>query len=181
MKAVVVYESMFGATRRVAESITGGLGESFDVQVVRADQAEDRLLEGAALLIVGAPTHAWSLPRPSTRKGAPGYVDKPGSGLVLEPGADKAPGVREWLGSLHSLATPAAAFDTRIKAPALLTGRASRSIARSLHRKGAPIVVPPKSFLVDRRSHLLAEKEEKARAWGAQLRASIPSGTSGVV
>ncbi|HET9077338.1 MAG TPA: flavodoxin domain-containing protein [Acidimicrobiales bacterium] len=172
MKAVIVYESMFGATRRIAQAVADGLGQSGEVQVVRADQADGGLLDGADLLVVGAPTHAWSMPRAGTRKGAPGYSDKPGSGLTLEPGADQAPGVREWLASLGTVATPSAAFDTRIKGPALLTGRASRAIARGLHRRGAPLTVPPKSFLVDRGSHLLAGEEDKARAWGSRLAAS---------
>ena len=178
MKAVIIYESMFGATRRIAESVAAGLRETTAVQVVRADQADGRLLEGADLVVVGGPTHAWSMPRPNTRKGAPGYADKPGSGLVLEPGADKAPGVREWLEGLQTIGTPAAAFDTKIKAPALLTGRASAAIARRLHRKGAAIVVPPQSFLVDRGSHLLPGEEQRARSWGAQLGAAIPGRVS---
>jgi hypothetical protein len=169
MRAIVVYESMFGATRTIAESIAQGLGTAATVRVIRAADADLAALDGADLLVVGGPTHAWSMPRPRTRKGAPGYVRKPGSGLVLEPGADMRPGVREWLDALPAVPMAAAAFDTRFKAPSLFTGRASKAIARSLTRHGAVLSLPPVSFLVDKKSHLLAAETERARAWGARL------------
>jgi menaquinone-dependent protoporphyrinogen IX oxidase len=166
---MIVYESMFGSTRVIAESIAEGLGQSADVAITRAADVDDVALRGADLLVVGGPTQAWSMSRSGTRKGAPSYVDKPGSGLHLEPGADKLSGVREWLNSLPSLQIPAAAFDTRVKGPSVFTGRASKAIARVLTRHGAPLVAPPTSFLVDRKSHLLPGEAERARAWGSQL------------
>ena len=106
--------------------------------------------------------------RPGTRKGAPSYVGRPGSDLVLEPGAASGPGVREWLNSLGSLSMGAAAFDTRLKAPAVLTGRASRAIARGFLRHGCNLVVDPESFLVDKTNHLLPGEVDRAQAWGAR-------------
>lgn len=169
MRAVIMYESMFGSTRAIAEAIAEGLGPSVDARVVRVADADASTLEGADLLVVGGPTHAWSMSRPNTRKGAPGYVRKPGSGLVLEPGADTGPGVREWLGSLDRVSVRAAAFDTRIKGPSAFTGRASKAIDRMLSRHGLSVVVPPESFLVNKKSHLLPGETERARAWGARL------------
>jgi flavodoxin len=40
MKAIVVYESMFGNTRTIAEAIARGLGGSLEVTVVRAGEAD---------------------------------------------------------------------------------------------------------------------------------------------
>ncbi len=175
MRAIVVYESMFGGTRHIAEAVADGLRSSgsADVRLVRAADADEGALDGMDLVVVGGPTHAWSMPRPSTRRGAPDYVRKPGSGLTLEPGAETGPGVREWLSTLHGLRVAAAAFDTRIAMTPLLTGRASRAIARALRRAGAAPVAPPESFLVDKKSHLLPGEVERARAWGAQVAATF--------
>ena len=168
MRALIVYESMFGSTRAIAEAVAEGLSPS-EVRVVRAADAYAAILEGVDLLVVGGPMHALSMSRPSTRQNAPSYVRKPGSALALEPGADAAPGVREWLDSLELESLRAAAFDTRIKAPAVLTGRASKAIARRLAGHGLLLVVPPESFLVDKKSHLLTGETDRARAWGARM------------
>jgi len=59
MRAVVVYESMFGNTRTVAEAIAEELRDAMDVEVLRADQATDLRMHSVDLFVVGAPTHAW--------------------------------------------------------------------------------------------------------------------------
>ena len=169
MRGVIIYESMFGNTRRIAEAIADTLGGVVPVSLVRAALATDADLAGVDLVVVGAPTHAWSLPRANTRQGARNNVAKPGSDLELEPDADSLPGVREWLDSLGQVHLLGAVFDTRFRAPALLTGRASRAIARSLRDRGVDVVMPPESFLVDRRNHMVAGEVERARAWGLQL------------
>ena len=64
MRAVIVYESMYGNTRAVAETVAAELGGS---AVSVADASADDLA-GADLLVVGAPTHAWNMSRPSTRR-----------------------------------------------------------------------------------------------------------------
>ena len=177
MKALIVYESMFGATRTIAEAIAEGLGAAAQVRLVRAADAAGQVtneeLDGTDLLVVGSPTHAWSMPRPGTRKGTPGYVTKSGGGLTLEPGADLAPGVREWLATLPPLECRGAAFDTRIRMSPLLTGRASKTIGRALRHRGVHLEVPPESFLVDKASHLIASEPQRARAWGSCLAGRI--------
>jgi hypothetical protein len=160
---------MFGSTRRIAEAIAEGLSPSVETRVVGVADAHPDLLDGVDLVIVGGPTHVHSMSRPGTRKGAPDYVRKPGSGLALEPGADTGPGVREWLASLDHVHAQAAAFDTRLRAPAAVTGRASKGIGRELAGRGIEIVAPPESFLVDKTSHLLPSEQDRARAWGAHL------------
>jgi hypothetical protein len=176
MRAVIVYESMFGCTRLVAEAVAEGLGRIADVELVRVVGADPDVLDGADLVVVGGPTQAWSMSRPSTRRGAPLHASDPKRNLVLEPGADSGPGVREWLASLastHRVHADAAAFDTRIASPALLTGRASKGISRELKRHGLAVVAPPESFLVDKKDHLLPGEVERARIWGASLTAGV--------
>ncbi len=170
MRAVVVYESMFGNTRQIAEAVAAGLGERLDVEVLRADHAGDLTTHTIDLLVVGAPTHAWGLPRANTRTGSLEYVRKAHGELKLEPQADTLPGVREWLSTLGTFGAFGAAFDTRLRAPALVTGRASKAIAAGLERHALSLVAPPESFLVDRQHHLITGELERARAWGVTLR-----------
>jgi hypothetical protein len=169
MRAVIVYESMFGSTRAVAEAVAQGIAECADVSVLGVAEADPSVLDGADLLVVGAPTHVHGMSRPSTRKAAREQADKPGSRVVLEPGADSGPGVREWLASLGRLHLAGAAFDTRLKGPAVITGRASKAIRRSLSHHGVQVVAHPESFRVDTSGELLAGETARARAWGARL------------
>ena len=174
MRAVIIYESMFGNTRAVAEAIAEGIGTEGDVEVVRAADATRGSVDGADLVVVGGPTHAWGMPRPSTRKGVPNYVAKSGSDLIVEPGAETGPGVREWMSSLGNVPLRAAAFDTRMNAPAILTGRASKGIVRAFSSHGLLSVARPESFLVTKAGHLLPGETDRARAWGKQL-AAMPT------
>ena len=165
--AVVLYESMYGNTRAVAEAIGEGLHEAWDVTVLPVGRAGPETLAGAALIVVGGPTHVHGMARPRSRAMAADMAGKPGSTLELEAGAE-GPGVREWLASLGHVDVLAAAFDTRASGPAAFTGRASKPISRALRRHGARIVRRPESFLVagDR---LAPGEEARARRWGAQL------------
>ena len=161
MRAVVVYESMYGNTRAVAEAVAAELGAP---AIPVADATKDHLA-AADLVVVGGPTHAWNMSRPNTRKAAADGAAKPGSGLTVQPGAT-GPGVREWLAE-HARDVPAAAvFDTRIAMPALVTGRASRKIARRLREK---LVAPPESFLVTKKNQLVTGELDHARTWATKL------------
>ena len=100
MRAVIVYESMFGSTKKVAEAIAEGLADCAEVSVVPVTSADAHILDGADLVVVGGPTHTHGMSRPSTRKMAVKRARKPGSEVELVPGADSGPGVREWLASL---------------------------------------------------------------------------------
>ena len=173
MRVLVVYESMFGNTRRVAEAIAAGLGDAAEVEVVRAADAGSTDPGTADLLVVGAPTHVHGLPRPTSRTGAPAQAEKSGGDLVLEPGADRAVGVREWLDSLDDLPVRGAAFDTRVDGPTAFTGRASKGIAKRLGALGVDPLVPAESFCVDKRTVLVPGELERARAWGGQLAAAM--------
>jgi hypothetical protein len=87
MRAVVVYESMYGNTHLVADAIGAGLEGAFDVWVGPVSQADPAVLDGAALVVAGGPTHVHGMSREATRKAAAEAADKPASPLNLEPDA----------------------------------------------------------------------------------------------
>ena len=168
MRAVVVYESMYGNTRLVADAIAAGLRPAFDVSVVPVSQASPAVLTGADLVVVGGPTHAHGMTQAVTRKAAVQAANKPASPLTVEPDA-LGPGLREWFGSLGRYPVKAAAFDTRVQGPAALTGRASKGINRRLHAHGFEVIAEPESFLVTKQDRLEPHQIALARAWGTDL------------
>jgi hypothetical protein len=177
MRALVVYESMFGNTRQVAEAIGVGLAREAEVRVVPVGEIEPHRLALVDLLVVGGPTHAWGLSRPSTRENAAQQAARPERTLTLETRATGV-GLREWLPTLPDGCQPedrcaVAAFDTRVQMPSMLTGRASRKIAHLLRQHGGVLAARPESFLVTRANDLVPGELERAQAWGAELGASI--------
>ncbi len=175
MRAVVVYESMYGNTHQVADAIGAGLRTSFDVSVVPVAEVSPAVLADADLVVVGGPTHAHGMSRASTRKAAVDAAKKPAGGLKVEPHA-RGPGLRDWFGSLGHYSLKAAAFDTRVHGPAALTGRASKGVTRLLRAHGFDVVAKPESFLVTRRDRLEPQETTRARDWGAKLAAGIAPG-----
>ena len=172
MRAVVVYESMYGSTHKVADAIRAGLQGAFEVTVVPLGEATAAVLADAGLVVVGGPTHVHGMSRAGTRKTAAQTAAKRASGVQLEPGAD-APGLREWFGSLGRYHVRAAAFDTRMQGPAALTGRASTRVARLLRDHGFTMAAKPESFLVTRQEELAEGETGRAREWAAKLAGAV--------
>lgn len=174
MRALVIYESMFGNTQRVAEAIAEGLRPNFEVALREVGHAEPEL-DGVDLLIVGGPIHAWSMTRESTRKGAHDQAE--GTPIV-----STGPGIREFLAELHD-ATPehpvaAAAFDTAIRTRWFPVGSAAKPAAKQLSKHGYRLVAKPEHFYVsDTRGPLIDGELERAQAWASELatRASAPA------
>src|SRR4051794_12297010 len=112
-RALVVYESMFGDARAIAEAITDGLAESVPAEVIAASEPPAEPGPDVALLVVGGPTHLLGMPRPSSREGA---VKQHGAEI-----ADTTSGLHEWLETVRvpGPTIPAAAFDTRPHHPPL--------------------------------------------------------------
>jgi hypothetical protein len=168
MRALVVYESIYGNTHTIADRIAAGLADRFDTTAVAIGALSPANAAEVDLLVCGAPTHVHGLPRPSSRRSA---VESAGKDPRLEvaAGAD-GPGVREWLATLGPAdGQLAAAFDTRMTGPSVFTGRSSRVIARRLRQRGRVLAVAPESFLVDKHNRLLAGEPERAEAWGRSL------------
>jgi len=172
MRAVIVYESMYGNTHLVADAIGAGLGSTFDVQVVPVAQATPEILADASLVVVGGPTHIHGMSRAATRKAAVESADKPGTLLELDPDAP-GPGLREWFGSLGRYPAKAAAFDTRLHGPAAMTGQACKGVARLLRGHGFDVIAKPASFLVTKENKLEPQETARAREWGAGLAAGF--------
>src|SRR4051794_6464260 len=96
MHAVVVYESMYGNTHTIAEAIGEGLRVMGEVAVVPVDRATAELTEDADMIVVGGPTHAHGMSRPSTRTAAVKQSAKPGQvPLQMDPDAGGS-GLRDW-------------------------------------------------------------------------------------
>lgn len=168
MRALVVYESMFGNTRVVAAHVADGLRAACEVTLVPVAGATADLLGPAELLVVGGPTHMHGLSSAMTRRMAARAAAEPDSGLSLDPDAT-GPGVRDLLRRLGARSALAAAFDTRLDGVPTSTGQASRRIARMLRRHGCRIIAAPESFLVTPRSTLADGEAARARRWGEAL------------
>jgi hypothetical protein len=161
MKALIVYESLWGNTEQVARAITKELARGMGVEIVPVDSAP-RSVEDCQLLIVGGPTHAFSMTRATTRQGA-----------VTHNGAPSAPeqGIREWLSSLPQspggiLATT---FDTRVDSPRL-PGSAARAAKQELRSLGFDILTKQESFYVHGYAGPLVDGElDRATAWAATI------------
>ena len=153
MKALVVYDSVFGNTEQVAFAIMDGLGS--EVEALRVGAVGYDRLQGLEFLIVGSPTRAFNPTKAITSfvKGIPG-------------------------GSIGGVKV--AAFDTRID-PADVNskvlnffvkfmGYAAKPIGDRLQKKGGVLVVPPEGFFVNDTEGPLREGElERAAAWAGQF------------
>jgi hypothetical protein len=167
MDALVVYESMYGNTHKIAEAVADGLALTMRVEVVEVGSAPATIGEGTDLLVVGGPTHAFGMSRPSTRQSAAEQA----SGALVSQGE----GLREWLAELRtrSAKVATAAFDTRISKPRL-PGSAAKGISRRLRRLGVGSAAPAMSFYVASGQGPLVEGEvERARRWGERLAATF--------
>lgn len=170
MRALIVYESMFGNTEEIARAVAKGLLPYLPASLVEVGDAPRELPDDVELLVVGGPTHGFGLSRPGTRDTA---ARQAGSSLV-----SRGQGLREWLRLLPSPRheVSAAAFDTRFDKPRWLTGSAARGAAQALQRLGYRLVSKPVSFYVTSTSGPLAEgQQERARDWGAAIGAAAAS------
>jgi flavodoxin len=155
MKALVVYDSFFGNTELVADTICAVFGETATVTMRRVGELQPADLEGIGFLCVGSPTRAF---RPS-------------------------PAIQAWLKRLpkHGLrGVRVAAFDTRICVgdidsrilPVLVRvfGYAAEPIAAALVRKGGTQALPPAGFcVIDTEGPLKDGELQRAREWAAHI------------
>jgi hypothetical protein len=179
MHALVVYESVYGNTRAIAEAVARGLQRSARVDVCRVGdpaswQVGIEMCE-VDLLVLGAPTHTWSMSRPATRQDAVARAH--GDGLTAEPYAGER-GMREWLETPPCLPTRVAVFDTRRRMPVVLSGSAARTMRHEVRSHGYPMIGTPTSFFVDRDTHLEPGELDRAEQWGAALADSFARETA---
>jgi hypothetical protein len=148
VRALVVYESMYGNTHVIAGNIADGLRAGCEVTLVPAAEATWDLVADADLMVAGAPTHMHGLSSRSTRRMAAQAAAKDRSGLRMDTDAD-GPGMRDWLGDLGQRSGLAAAFDTRLN--------------------GYRLIAAPESFVVGSQNTLLDGEAARARRWGMTL------------
>ena len=122
MNALIVYDSTFGNTERIARAIAERLGSA---RLIRAEEAGALERPECDLLIVAGPTQ------------------RHGASPAMREWLERLP-----RGALKDV--PAAAFDTRYRMSRLLSGSAAARIASRLKRAGAWLVVPPESFFMER-------------------------------
>ena len=166
----MVYESMFGDNRQVAEAICAGLAEAaVDAEAIEVGGAATTVPGVVDLLVVGSPNHGWSMPRESSRADA--------ATKTSEPLVSTGIGVREWLE--RAVLPPGihvAAYDTRGSHPKALVrfDHASTSIDKGLLRLGGTRLAPAEHFLVAGMTGPLEPGElDRARAWGVTLAEAI--------
>jgi hypothetical protein len=166
--AVVVYESIWGNTAILARAIGQGLG--IETQVLSTIEASPDTIEGADLLVLGAPVHSY---------GRPEYVTIQ-AGRDPEVGADGANSsmefrlMRDWIADLSSPGTPVAVFEIRIEK---LEGEGgAREMVEALHARGYSLILPPESFQMERLplasgpgGWIGPEELDRAREWGSLL------------
>ncbi len=173
MRALIIYESMYGNTHAIAEAIARGLQPGNDVTVVPVAGATPELLDGADLIVAGGPTHVHGMSRAATRKSAINEAHKQRGQPALDADAE-GPGLRDWFGSLGRMKGTAAAFDTRLAGPAMFTGSAAKGIAKLLERHGLTLIAEAESFLVTGDNKLRPGEEDRAQKWGQALAAKVP-------
>jgi hypothetical protein len=170
VRALVVYESMFGNTHAVAEHVAEGIGTAFEVTVLNVHDATREKVAEADLVVVGGPTHVHGMSSERSRAGAAEMAAKDDD-LELDPDAP-GEGLRDWFRALADDAGAgrhAAAFDTRVHASTLVTGQASSGIAKRLRAHGFDVVVDRESFFVDKSNHLEPGEAARAADWGRTL------------
>jgi flavodoxin len=127
MAALILVDSEFGNTYRVAEAIADGLAPlGASILRIGGEEPPWDLTPGLDLLLVGGPTMNRGL----------------------------SPRLRHMLDVIAATTRdmPVAVFDTRLAGPEVFTGSASKQAAKRLRRAGAKLVAPPESFTVRRPS-----------------------------
>ncbi len=169
MRILVIYESMFGNARTIAEAIADGATPYGMVETVEVSQAPLAISEEFDLVIIGGPTHAFGMSQEKTRADSARKIDRP---LV-----SREIGIREWLetatldGHVH-----AAAFDTSTDKPRWLgfIGSAAGKIEKRLKRLGFTIAAPPGNFYVTDILGPLKDGEiQRAREWSHQVAGKV--------
>ena len=160
MKAVVVYESLWGNTAAVARAIAEGIGP--EAQALRTDEAAGAVVADADLVVAGAPVLGFSLPTEKMRDGI-----RTNPGQPPTPPDLSHPSMRAWLDALPRGEGGCAALESRLR---LSPGGATGKIDEGLERAGYRRVAKAKRFVVKGKYGPLRDGElEKARRWGAEL------------
>ena len=164
MKAVVVYESLWGNTAAIARAIAEGIGP--ETRALSTTEATGAAIADADLIVAGAPVLAFSLPSDKIRESI-----RANPGKAPAPPDLSHPSLRSWLDALPKGHGRSAAFETRIW---WSPGGATSAILRKLESAGYRPVGKGQRFIVTGRCGPLRDGElERARKWGAELTRTI--------
>ncbi len=163
MNAMVIYDTEFGNTERIAKAIGHALEGEFTVRV-QAIAEQPAIPPELELLVIGGPTQMH----------------------------ESSPRMRDFLKGLPEArleGMQALAFDTRYRMMKLLAGSAAERIGKALRKQGARLLAAPESFFVGRDVPPEGEKhrhdmerlepgeEERAAAWAREGIASLSQAT----
>ena len=146
MKALIVYDSVYGNTEKIAKAIADGITPSGEAKALRAGEANISELTSVDLLIVGSPVH----------------------------GGRPTPAVQDFLKKMAQQSLKGikvTAFDTRATSKfAKIFGNAAGRIAGQLTKKGGVLIIPAEGFFVTGTKGPLKEGElERAANWAKEL------------
>lgn len=160
MKAVVVYESLWGNTAAVARAIAEGFGPQ--AQAMSTAEATQDVLAGADLVVAGSPLFAFQLPTAKIRE----TIRRKAASFPAPP--DLAhPALRAWLETVPAGKGRSAAFETRMW---FSPGGATGAILRALKKAGyAPLARGKRFGVAGMTGPLKRGERERARAWGERL------------
>lgn len=156
MKSLVIYDSLYGNTEKIAQTIGNTIGTEGEVEIVRVGNVNPNQLAGIELMVVGSPTQQFR----STAAMKNFLNTIPQNGLK---------GIK------------VAAFDTRLtlreieKSPPLpffvrIFGYAAERIANQLKKKGGELVASGEGFYVEGMKGPLVDGElERAEKWARGL------------
>ena len=145
MNALIVYDSQYGDTERIAQAIAEKLAEFGEARALRLDPTQPVELQGVDVFIVGCPTQGWR-PTPAIQS------------FLEEVSSDE----------LRGLA--GACFDTRFRLPRFMSGAAANVMAGKLREKGVSVLGAPESFFVKGTEGPLRDGEpERASTWARQI------------
>lgn len=156
MRTLIIYDSQYGNTEKIAQTIGNTLHQQGEVDFCKVGDAKLELLKGIDLLVVGSPTQQFRATEAMRL-------------FLKSMPKDTLKGMR------------VASFDTRLtqafidKHPPLpfferIFGYAAERIAKALKEKGGRLVVPGEGFYVDDTEGPLVEGEvERAEQWATKL------------
>jgi hypothetical protein len=164
MKAIVVYDSLWGNTAAIARGIAEGIGS--EACAVSTAEASGAALLNAEVLVAGAPVHTFKLPTEAVRE----RIRANGNSYPAPPEVSH-PSMRSWLALLPEGGLPAAVFETAVW---WSPGGATAEIMHALMKAGYRPVVKPRRFVVTGRYGPLRDGEiDRARYWGALVALSV--------
>jgi len=144
MKILIVYDSAWGNTEKIAQAIAGSFGPPDEVAIYRASNVTPGEIKGNDLVFIGSPTQS----------GRPTKL------------------MQDFLDHLSDMqGSHIAVFDTRLTNKfAVIFGFAARKMADNLKNKGGVIVGSPEGYFVKGSKGPLVDGElERAAKWAKNI------------